>query len=432
MVTDLDVAEMGNSSAKQVAYLDSRWNKLLSYAFVYAHYFRLMILPTDLCHAHSQANIRLLRQPWTSNVVPIGWSAAALFLVCWLGMGFYPCNLRVDDASAGKEMTRRGRIAVAMTFILFGFLPASNLLAPVGFHLAERVLYIPSIGWCILVGTGIQHWHAAAANKGNIALQRMWMASLCALVATQSVQSLLRARDWQDAASLHTSGLLSNPGNPDIWCNLATSIKDHNPARAVSLYEHALELDPLHARSWASMAVAIEKAGGEGSGKRAVEVHYQALAAAEECTDHLGCLGASGQFETLYNLGNSLLRMGSIEDAIQQYRQAIGLGNNAPTQRLKQLALVVTRSLAQAWNNMGVAYKKLKEYEKAMDAYHSALQVLPTHANTHANIGNLLLERDGGYTDDAIRAYQKALEIDPTHHNAATQLANSRVSRTGT
>ena len=34
------------------------------------------------------------------------------------------------------------------------FLPASNLFFPVGFVVAERVLYIPSMGFCIMVAYG--------------------------------------------------------------------------------------------------------------------------------------------------------------------------------------------------------------------------------------------------------------------------------------
>ena len=34
------------------------------------------------------------------------------------------------------------------------FIPATNLLFPVGFVVAERVLYLPSMGFCLLVAFG--------------------------------------------------------------------------------------------------------------------------------------------------------------------------------------------------------------------------------------------------------------------------------------
>lgn len=43
----------------------------------------------------------------------------------------------------------------ALSLLIVPFLPASNLLFPVGFVLAERVLYLPSLGVCLLVAVGV-------------------------------------------------------------------------------------------------------------------------------------------------------------------------------------------------------------------------------------------------------------------------------------
>lgn len=38
--------------------------------------------------------------------------------------------------------------------IVVPFLPASNLFLTVGFVLAERILYVPSAGYCLLIAIG--------------------------------------------------------------------------------------------------------------------------------------------------------------------------------------------------------------------------------------------------------------------------------------
>lgn len=43
-------------------------------------------------------------------------------------------------------------LSLAMTVI--PFLPATNLFIRVGFVIAERVLYLPSAGYCLLVAVG--------------------------------------------------------------------------------------------------------------------------------------------------------------------------------------------------------------------------------------------------------------------------------------
>lgn len=45
---------------------------------------------------------------------------------------------------------------MALALMVIPFLPASNLFFRVGFVIAERVLYIPSIGFCLLTVCGIE------------------------------------------------------------------------------------------------------------------------------------------------------------------------------------------------------------------------------------------------------------------------------------
>jgi hypothetical protein len=47
------------------------------------------------------------------------------------------------------------QLLLALAWALLPFLPASNLFFPVGFVVAERVLYIPSMGFCLLVALGL-------------------------------------------------------------------------------------------------------------------------------------------------------------------------------------------------------------------------------------------------------------------------------------
>jgi protein O-mannosyl-transferase len=61
------------------------------------------------------------------------------------------------------------------------FLPASNLFFPVGFVVAERVLYMPSMGFCILVGFG---WTQIAAQiRYVIWLKFKWQLLIVVLVS---------------------------------------------------------------------------------------------------------------------------------------------------------------------------------------------------------------------------------------------------------
>lgn len=54
-----------------------------------------------------------------------------------------------------SSVQRKRVVLLALSMSVIPFLPASNLFVPVGFVVAERVLYVPSMGICILVPLGI-------------------------------------------------------------------------------------------------------------------------------------------------------------------------------------------------------------------------------------------------------------------------------------
>jgi hypothetical protein len=48
--------------------------------------------------------------------------------------------------------------------MIIPFIPATNLLFYVGFVIAERVLYLPSIGYCLLVAVSFHMLHRSAVK----------------------------------------------------------------------------------------------------------------------------------------------------------------------------------------------------------------------------------------------------------------------------
>ncbi len=52
---------------------------------------------------------------------------------------------------------RRRQTLFALSLVILPFLPASNLFFAVGFVVAERVLYLPSMGMCLLVAIGYSY-----------------------------------------------------------------------------------------------------------------------------------------------------------------------------------------------------------------------------------------------------------------------------------
>ncbi|KAJ4443170.1 hypothetical protein ANN_04820 [Periplaneta americana] len=95
-------------------------------------------------------------------------------------------------------------LLLSLAFIAVPFLPATNVFFYVGFVVAERVLYIPSIGYCLLIGLGCHVIHSRT-NKSLV------LVCVALLLAAFSVRTVQRNRDWMDEESLYRSGIPINP-----------------------------------------------------------------------------------------------------------------------------------------------------------------------------------------------------------------------------
>ena len=112
-------------------------------------------------------------------------------------------------------------VGVAAAFIVLPFLPASNLFFPVGFTLAERIMYIPSIGACVLTGLLHSRWVAGAARSYRVPVAPAVLAAaavlgMCAAVTYQ------RSCQFVDFETLLRADLRANPHNAKNWYSLGS------------------------------------------------------------------------------------------------------------------------------------------------------------------------------------------------------------------
>ena len=102
--------------------------------------------------------------------------------------------------------------------IIFPFLPASNLFFPVGFVVAERVLYLPSMGFCMLVACGC--WRLLQkARKSNL-LYKLVQLLIVFLLLVHSIKTVRRNRDWYSHTTFDKAGVKFNPFNAVMLSNL--------------------------------------------------------------------------------------------------------------------------------------------------------------------------------------------------------------------
>ncbi|KFB36955.1 AGAP009112-PA-like protein [Anopheles sinensis] len=112
------------------------------------------------------------------------WPLAGTPAGCQDKFPFSSCasSVRGDSPDASMDENRsRGTLdnspsaalLMSVALLTLPFLPASNLLFYVGFVVAERILYLPSVGFCLLVGLGVSgltdgHHQSSRPSSGSV------------------------------------------------------------------------------------------------------------------------------------------------------------------------------------------------------------------------------------------------------------------------
>ena len=110
-----------------------------------------------------------------------------------------------------------GAIVTSFSIMVLSFLPASNLFFSVGFVVAERVLYIPSIGFSLLVGLAVARASEVLRRRRQMSLHRASNVLTIVLVISLGLRTLRRNLDWKNEENLYRAGIEINPpkGQPN-------------------------------------------------------------------------------------------------------------------------------------------------------------------------------------------------------------------------
>ena len=114
-------------------------------------------------------------------------------------------------------------VMFSLLFMLLPFLPASNILQTVGFVAAERTLYSPSLGWCVLVARGADRLLSRARG---LPLTLSLHLTFLSFLLLSSARLLSRNTVWASRAELFRSGLSSTPNNAKVWYNYGNFLRD--------------------------------------------------------------------------------------------------------------------------------------------------------------------------------------------------------------
>ncbi len=140
--------------------------------------------------------------------------------------------------------------AFAIAWIAITYLPVSNIVPLTPYFVAERYLYLPSFGICLL----------AAIALDRLGVRRaLVLAGAAAFLLAGAIRSRVRVRDWQDSVTLWTAALRVVPeGSARIHAELGRALSEEGRTdEALPHLEAALVMEPTRPEAHSDVGFAL-------------------------------------------------------------------------------------------------------------------------------------------------------------------------------
>jgi len=301
----------------------------------------------------------------------------------WPIWGYAACAGLLFAISAGVILLRR-----QAPYLLIGWLWYLGTLVPVigivqvGFQaMADRYLYIPSIGLCIAIVWGF------ADIIDKLRHGKLVMLSLgCSAIFLLMLGNISYLKYWSDEISLYEHGLSITGPNYVALHNLGYVYYNLNEFDKAQYYlEQALRLSPSSFKAHINLGLVYAKQ------KRYEKATEQFLIASKL---------RPNDANAFINLANIAIDRGEPDKAISLLGNAIRLDSDSP--------------IAHA--NIAFVYFNQDELQKAKEHFKKAIELYPNYITPIYRLG--LLEMKLKNYANALDCFNKTIEIDPSSYDA--------------
>jgi len=344
---------------------------------------------------------------------------------------FYVFHPSRNFADAGVLLGLAGIVACAILFVLlwkhshllsFVFLLIFLPLGPVlnarwmpASVFAERYLYLPSVGFCWLVGWGaVKLWNGEGPPQLR-ALARAIPVLVGVVALVYAVRTVTRNRDWVSDEVLFRQALESQADASLVRSDLgAVFFNNGDVTSAEREWQAALAYGPSNAFALDNMSLVRQRQHryieSVDYSRRAIRWRPAYTMGHVNLAETLALMGhdaeADWQFRTATALsplstrahngyGQFLFESGRLEDARVEYERS-----------------VAADSTTDAYNQLGKIYLTWQDFPRAEQAFRNALRVDTFNSEAHSGLGQVL--EATGHPVDALHEYDKCLEMDPS------------------
>jgi tetratricopeptide (TPR) repeat protein len=262
---------------------DGLFGRLAQNYHIIPQYLGLLLFPVDLTLFHKVPQGGLFDPPW--------------FLPAWLLL----------LAAVALVIRSRNRVALfCMAWLVIHYAPISNIVPIPSDQLTERYLYMPAIGFFILLGV---LYSLVPSREGT--KWALWGGTAVVVIAFAAL-TVQRNLDWKNNLSLFSSGARNDPSSPAAHYNLGTAyLENGDLVTARQEWEKTLAIDPAYADALTQMGTL---SAVQGDLPKAEQYYLAALQAPVGVSD-------PDKSMAYYNLGKIYEKRNQPQWALHYYRQ---------------------------------------------------------------------------------------------------------------
>ena len=370
----------------------SPFSGFMTAAHVIGRYVFLFLLPLSLAPDYSYNQIPLYGEsaPWWHD------------LSCWLALGLILYLL----VSAFRWWRLRPLYSWGVLVFLGTLLPTANLLFPIGSIMAQRFLYLPSVGFCLVIALGLATVSRALAawriDGERVLPGGISVALPIAVVAALVVRTHARNADWRDELAFWSSAAAASPESFKTHKGLAGAIYETLPTEenldiAIArletgrriLEQRPLEIKRREATLYVHLGIYLRRKGDSlaerGSDVEARGYFRRAVAVLEKAREvdrfnvanRLKALRARGETPAEYGDESIYATLGYCQMRLEAWREVEETG--AALQK-------ISPSNAFGYTLVGVAEAKQGRVEPAIVQFAAHLVLNPNDSDARTNI----------------------------------------------
>ncbi|KAF2986483.1 hypothetical protein EK904_003747 [Melospiza melodia maxima] len=355
------------------SFADSLFVRAINYNYYYSLNAWLLLCPWWLCFDWSMGCIPLIKSVSDWRIIAL----AALWF-CLIGL--------ICQALCSEDSHKRRILTLGLGFLIIPFLPASNLFFRVGFVVAERVIYLPSIGYCILFTYGFSLLSKQAKKKKILAV------AVLGILLINVVRCALRSSQWRSEEQLFRSALSVCPLNAKVHYNVGKNLADKgNQSAAIKYYREAVRLNPKYVHAMNNLGNILKERN---------ELHE-----AEEL------LSLAVQIQP--DFAAAWMNLGIVQNSLRRFEEA---------EQSYWTAIKHRKKYPDCYYNLGRLYADLNRHIDALNAWRNATVLKPEHSLAWNNM--IILLDNTGNLAQAEAVGREALELIPNDHSLMFSLAN--------